>query len=171
MVWFDIVIIIILAGFAWYGFFYGLIRAVGNLIGLIVGAYIAAHYYLDVYAYLDKIIPGNVGIGKIVVFILCFTVVSRLVSWIISLIERGFDLISIVPFLKSANRLLGLAFGLLEGIFALGVAAYILTRHLPAALPLARWLEDSMLAPWLIKVSKLLAPFLPEVFNRIQNLV
>ncbi len=171
MSWFDVVIIVILAGFAWYGFFYGLIRAVGNLIGLIVGAYIATHVYVRVYEFLDKFIPGNADIGKVLVFVIIFTVVSRLISWLITLLEQLFNVISIIPFLKTANRLLGLVFGLAEGIFALGVAFYILNRHLPEAIPLARWLGNSHLAPWLIKVSKLLAPILPEVFNRLQSFI
>ena len=171
MSWFDVIIIVILAGFAWYGFFYGLIRVIGNLIGLIIGAYIAAHYYLNIYNYLARFIPGSAEIGKIIVFILVFTIVSHLISWVIALLEKGFDILSIIPFLKSANRILGLVFGLLEGIFFLGVAAYILNRHLPSGLPLAQWLAGSHMVPLLISVSKILAPFLPQVFNKIQNLV
>jgi uncharacterized membrane protein required for colicin V production len=148
-----------------------LIRAVGNLIGLIAGAYIASHIYLRVYEFLDKIIPGNPDIGKVVVFVVIFTLISRIISWLITLLEQLFNVISIIPFLKTANRVLGLLFGLAEGIFSLGVAFYILNRHLPEAIPLAKWIGHSHLAPWLIKVSKLLAPILPEVFNRLQNLI
>lgn len=171
MSWFDIVIIVLLAGFAWYGFFFGFIRVVGNLIGLIAGAYVAVKIYLPAYELLNRLIPGDVEVGKVIVFIICFSLVSRLVSWIIVLLEQAFNLISIIPFLKSANRLLGLAFGLIEGILSLGIAAYILSRHLPNAIPLAQWIGKSTIAPWLITVSKILAPILPQVFNRIQTLI
>lgn len=171
MSWFDIIIIIILAGFAWYGFFSGLIRAVGGLLGLLIGAYIAVKFYIPLYNLLDKFIPGTPEAGKVVVFIICFSLVSRVVSWLIVLLEQGFNLISIIPFLKSANRLLGLVFGLLEGVLVLGIAAYILSRHLPEALPLAKWLDTSKLAPWLIYISKILAPLLPQVYNRLQSLI
>jgi len=171
MSWFDIVIIVILAGFAWYGFFFGLIRVIGDLVGLIVGAYVAGKIYVPVFEFLDRFIPGSPGLGKVIIFILCFSIISRLVSWLVALLEQGFNLISIIPFLKTANRLLGLAFGIVEGILSLGIAAYILTKHLPAVFPLAQWLEKSELAPWLIKVSKILAPILPEIFGRFQSFI
>ncbi len=171
MTWFDINIIIILVGFAWYGFFFGLIRVIGDLVGLIVGAYVAGRIYLPVFEFLDRFIPGSPSLGKVVVFILCFSIVSRLVSWLVTLLEQAFNVISIIPFLKSANRLLGLAFALIEGVLVLGIAAYILTKHLPALFPLAQWLEKSELAPWLIKVSKILAPLLPEIFGRFQSFI
>lgn len=171
MSWFDITIIIILAGFAWYGFFFGLIRVIGDLVGLIVGAYVASRIYLPVFEYLDRFLPGSPEIGKIVVFVLCFSIVSRLISWLVTLLEQVFNVVSIIPFLKTANRLLGLAFGLIEGILSLGIAAYILTKHAPSAFPLAKWIDGSTVAPWLIKASKILAPLLPEIFGRLQSFI
>jgi uncharacterized membrane protein required for colicin V production len=73
---FDIILLIILAGFVFYGFFFGLIRAVGMLAGLLVGAWIASRYYLSVFSWVDQWWPGNPNIGKIICFIICFSVNS-----------------------------------------------------------------------------------------------
>ncbi len=171
MSWFDITIIIILAGFAWYGFFFGLIRVIGNLVGLIIGAFIANKIYLEVFDFVDKFLPGSVAVGKIIVFVLCFTIISRLIGWVFTLLEKAFNLASIIPFLKTANRILGLVFSLLEGVLAIGIAVYILDRHLPSSIPLVRWLDVSTLSPYLIKISKILAPLLPEIYNRLKAFI
>lgn len=171
MSWFDIILIIVLAGFLWYGFFFGLIRLIGDLLGIVAGAFVATHVYIPLYNFLDPFLPGNAEIGKVVVFVVCFGIASRLVAWLFMLIERAFDLLSIVPFLKSINRLLGLILGLIEGVLILGIIAYLLQKHLPSSLPLNDWLSHSVIAPWLIMVSKILAPILPKVFDRIQSFV
>jgi uncharacterized membrane protein required for colicin V production len=171
MSWFDIVIIVILAGFLWYGFFFGLIRLIGDLLGLVAGAFVASHTYILVYNFLDRFLPGSPEIGKVVVFVLIFGLASRIVSWLFMLLEQGFNLISIIPFLKSVNRLLGLILGLFEGVLILGIVIYLLEKYLPVSASLATWLSHSTIAPWLITVSKILAPILPQVFNRIQSFV
>ena len=46
MIIFDIVLIVLLAGFVFSGLRKGLIRSLGRIIGLIIGAYVASHFYL-----------------------------------------------------------------------------------------------------------------------------
>ena len=147
MAWFDIIIIVILAGFAWYGFFFGFIQVIGNLAGLVSGAYLASRFYIPIFNWLDPFIPGSSIIAKIIIFIICFGIISRLVSWLFVLIEQAFKVISIIPLLKTANRVLGLIFALAEGIFILGIVAYLFNRHLPAAAFFAKALEKSSLTP------------------------
>jgi len=170
MAWFDIVVIVILAGFAWYGFFFGFIQVLGNLASLIVGAYLASRFYIPIFNWLDRFIPGSPTTGKIIVFIICFGIISRLVNWAFILLEQAFNVISIIPFLKTANRIVGLVFGLAEGIFLLGVIAYLFDRHLSSISFLSRWLETSSLAPKLIAISKIIAPFIPKLISRLQSL-
>jgi len=170
MAWFDVVVIIILAGFIWYGFFFGLIMVLGNLTGLIIGAYLAARWYLPIFNWLDRFIPGSPMIGRVIVFIICFGVISRLINWLFILLEQAFNVISVIPFLKTANRLLGLVFGLAEGILILGIIAYLAERHLSSATFLSTWLESSSLAPKLVSLSKIIVPFIPKLIGRLQNL-
>ncbi len=168
---FDIILIVILAGFVFYGFFFGLIRIVGMLAGLLVGAWIASRYYLSIFAWVDQWWPGNPNIGKVVCFIICFTVISHLVGWVFILFEQAFKVVTIIPFVKTINRLLGAIFGFMEGALALGLILYISSKYLPAGLLLAQWLEGSKIASFLISFSKILAPILPEMYKKIQTIL
>lgn len=168
MVIFDVILLILLAGFVFYGFFFGLIRAVGSLAGLLVGAWLAGYFYLDAFAWLDKIWPWSDSLGKVISFIVCFTVVSRLVSWVFILFEQAFKVAAIVPFLKTLNRLLGAVFGFIEGALALGLVLYVAGRYLPAAGAIGKWLDSSAIVSFLIGFSKILAPLLPELYKKVR---
>ncbi len=170
MNWFDILIIIFLAGFLWYGFFFGLIIVLGNLFGLLIGAYGAIRFYLPIFNWLDSFLPLSPTWGKLFVFLIVFTLLHRLVSWLFVFLEKGFNLISVVPFLKTINRFLGAALGLAEGVFLLGVLAYLFDRHLPTTHFLSQWLTKSDLTPWLIKISKIIMPYIPKLINFLQTL-
>lgn len=171
MTWLDIGIIIILAGFLWYGFFFGLIRLIGNLVGLIVGAYLASRFYLPIFNWASHFIPGRPELLKVIIFILCFSIITHLVGYLFILLEKFFDVVSIIPFLKTINRFLGAAFGLAEGVFVLGIIAYFLNKNLPSIALFSKWLAASSLAPRLIQVSKIIAPYLPTLFNHIKSLL
>ncbi len=168
MVIFDIILLILLAGFILYGFFSGLIRAVGSLAGVILGAWLAGRFYLEVFAWFDKIWPWSASTGKVISFIICFTVVSRLVSWGFSLFEQAFKVAAIVPFVKTINRLLGALLGFIEGALVLGLILYVAGRYLPAVGSLGKWLESSTIVSYLIGFSKILAPLLPELYKKVK---
>ncbi|MCX6792566.1 MAG: CvpA family protein [Candidatus Falkowbacteria bacterium] len=170
MAWFDVAVIVILTGFVWYGFFFGFIQVVGNLVGLLAGAYLASRFYIPVFNWLDRFLPLSPTTGKVIVFIICFGIVSRLISWLFVLLEQAFKVISIIPLLKTANRILGLVFGLAEGIFILGIVAYLFDRHLPNTSFLNHWLDSSSLAPRLVDVSKVIVPCIPKLISRLQSL-
>lgn len=171
MVIFDIILLILLAGFVFYGFFFGLIRAVGALAGIIIGAWVASHYYLAVFGWIDQWWPGNPNIGKIVSFIVCFSIASRVVSWLVMLFEQAFNLAAVIPFLKTLNRLLGAVFGFIEGALAIGLVVYVASRYVPAGSALAHWLDQSRLVAFLIGFSKILAPMLPELYKKAKSFV
>jgi membrane protein required for colicin V production len=171
MTWLDIAIIIILAGFLWYGFFFGLIRLIGNLVGLIIGAYLASRFYLPIFNFISHYLPGHPELFKIIIFILCFSIIAHLVGYLFILLEKLFNVVAIIPFLKTINRLLGAVFGLAEGIFILGIVAYFLNKNLPSITLFSKWLDASSLVPRLINVSKIMAPYLPTLFNHIKSLL
>ncbi len=171
MIIFDVIVLILLAGFVFYGFFFGLIRAVGALAGMIVGAWVASNYYLSVFQWVDQWWPGNPNTGKIISFIICFAVASRLVSWLFVLFEQAFNLAAVVPFLKTLNRLFGAVFGFIEGALTLGLILYVAGRYLSLSSTLGHWLEESSIVAFLINFSKILAPLLPELYKKARSLI
>lgn len=171
MVIFDVIVIVILAGFVFYGFFFGLIRTVGMLAGILVGAWLASQLYIPVFSLVSKWWPGNPNIGKLVCFIICFSLISHLVSWLFILFEQAFKLATIIPFLKTINRLLGALFGFVEGALALGLVLYVAGRYIPSGLALAKWLDSSAVVSFLVSFSKVLAPMLPQLYKKIQSII
>ncbi len=167
----DVVLILFLAGFVYYGFSSGLIRAVGSLAGVVLGAWLAGTYYLTLFEWISGIWPWTPNIGKIVCFILAFTVISHAVSWAFTLFEQTFKLATIIPFLSTANRILGALFGFIEGALALGLILYIAGRYLPAVGTLGEWIGHSSIVSFLIDFSKILAPLLPEAYKKVRSLI
>ncbi|MDD5295226.1 MAG: CvpA family protein, partial [Patescibacteria group bacterium] len=78
---FDIILLIILAGFVFYGLFFGLIRTLGSLAGVIIGAWLASRFYLEVFSWVGDLSFGFNNLGKVVVFIILFTLINRLVCF------------------------------------------------------------------------------------------
>jgi uncharacterized membrane protein required for colicin V production len=167
----DIILIVILAGFTFYGLFFGFIRTIGSLIGLLAGLWVASHFYLIAFELGQKIFFGYEGIGKIIAFLLIFTLVNRLVVFGFGLLDNAFDIISIIPFLKSINRLAGGIFGFLMGVIILSVIIYFVTGYPIIGGWLIETLSVSKVVPYLEKIVFLVKPFLPEILNKIKSSV
>jgi len=168
---FDIVLLIILAGFVFYGLFFGLIRTLGSLVGVVVGAFVASHYYIPIFNWARDLFFGFDNLGKVIAFVLLFTLVNRLIGFIFIILDRTFDVISIIPFLKTFNRLAGAILGFIEGALVLGLILYVSARY--SFLPgfFAEWLVNSRVVPFLLKFTNLLLPLLPDVLKKLKSLI
>lgn len=167
---FDIILVIILAGFVFYGFFFGFIRVVGMLSGVVAGTWVAIRYYNYLFNLISNWWPGNPQIGKAVCFIVCFSLVTHLIGWLFVIFDHAFKVAAIIPFLKTINRLLGALLGLVEGVLLFGLLFYITDRYIPEEVLFGQWLNKSELAQLFISFSKVLAPLLPEVYKQVKEL-
>ena len=162
---FDTILVFTLVCFIFYGFLFGLIRTFGSLAGLVIGVLYANAIYLTVFSWVDEIFFGYSNIGKFVVFLIIFTIVDRLVCLGFSLLDKAFNIISILPFLKTINRLSGALLGFLMGIVAIGLALFILSTFFSG------WFDKistgTELTPFLLKSAQLVVGFLPFVFAKI----
>lgn len=125
---FNTLLIVALAGFALYGLWFGLIHTFGALLGTVVGALAAANFYNAVALWMQGIFGGNLNVHRAIAFLLVFAVVNRLVGLVFLLLEKMFQVLAILPFLKSINRLLGAIFGLLEGAIVIGATLLVIQR-------------------------------------------
>lgn len=168
---FDVVLLLILAGFVFYGLFFGLIKTLGSIIGVIIGAFIASRYYLVAFDFVGDLAFGFDNIGKVVSFIILFTLVNRLVGLLFAILDKAFNIISIIPFLKTINRLAGAALGFIEGGLVIGLILYVAAKYsfLPSVFGV--WLTNSQIAPFLLKFVNLLLPFLPEALKMLKGLI
>ena len=163
---FDIVLLIILLGFIFYGLFFGLIRTLGSLLGVVVGLWLTFVFYLQVFEWVKNLFFSHDLAGKIVVFIFLFTIINRLIGFIFAVLDRTFDLLSIIPFLKTINRLAGAALGFFEGGLVLGMVLLYVAQTSYGA-----WLASSQVAPFLIKFTKAIVPLVPQLLDKLKGLM
>lgn len=163
MIIFDIILLIILSGFIFYGLFFGLIRTLGSLIGMVGGLWFTFIFYLTVFDWVKNLFFGHELAGKIVTFLILFTLINRLVGFIFALLDRTFDLISIIPFLKTINRLSGACLGFVEGGLVLGLVLLYISQT-----SFSGWLNGSQVAPFLIGFTKSFMTFLPGLLDKIK---
>ena len=168
---FDVVLILFLGGFVFYGLFKGLIKLLGDVIGLIVGAWAASHYYLVAYNWLKWLYFGQENLGKVISFVIVLLVAIRLVGWLFILLQKVFDIMSIIPFLKSINKLAGGILGLIEGISVLGLIIYMASRYSFVTSFFGAQLASSQIAPLLAQAVSILTPLFPTALKMLQSII
>lgn len=168
---FDVILLIVLFGFIFYGLFFGFIRTLGGFIGIFIGAFLASRFYLSVWQWAEHWFIGYDNLGKILVFFILFSLISKLTSFVFFFADRAFNIISIIPFLKTINKLLGALLGFLTGALFIGLFLYIASRYTLIEGWLGNWLVGSQTAPFFLKFANFLVPFLPEVLKKIQSII
>lgn len=165
----DVILLTALGGFVLAGLWFGVIHMIGSVVGLVLGAFVAGRFYGQVAEWLTPLAGGNVNLAKVIAFFLLFVLVTRLVGLLFHVIEKIFRIVAIIPFLKTFNRLLGAAFGLIEGTLALGLLIHFAGKF-PISSAFGAMLGDSQTARALNAVGKLLAPLLPKAVQAIRSI-
>lgn len=164
----DTILLILLIGFIAWGFGNGFIRALGGIIGIILAAAVASHYYLFVVSLVGRIFGPYQGLANISAFALIFLIVGRLFGILVHLFEMAFDVLAIVPFLKSINRVLGALFGLVLGALFLGTLLFIAGKY-------SQWIafNDSVvrsdLAQYLLASARPLQYLYPQALLQLRS--
>ncbi|MFA5029233.1 MAG: CvpA family protein [Patescibacteria group bacterium] len=157
----DVILVVVVVVFAVIGLMMGLIEAIGALIGVIAGAWLASNYFLNVADWLTPILLGHSGAAKIIAFLVIFIIVNRLVGLIFWLLSRFLKLLSIIPFLKSINKIGGFILGLGEGVLATGLMVYVIVKFLPDQSALLAGFNGSRVAHLLVWATQFLTNLMP----------
>jgi membrane protein required for colicin V production len=168
---FDIVLIIFLAVCALRGLATGLIKAVGAFLGIIGGAFFASHFYLTLFPYVQKFFGGYDNIGEVACFIIIFILSALAIHILFMLLDKTYNLLAIIPFMKSINRLAGGILELLVGAILAGLLIYVAARYAPAGTTVGDWIVNSQVAPWLLKIVQILLPLLSGSLKNIQSIL
>jgi len=166
----DIVFLIIIGFFGIYGFWSGFVRAFGSLIGTFIGVYLASRYYDDLANWLITVTGWAENTSKFIMFIVAFFVITSAVGVLFWFIEKIFKIVSIIPFVKTFNRLFGLGLGLIEGILSLGLFVYFVER-IPLSEKIMTSLAHSTFAPILSDIASIFIPLLPKALQLLQSTV
>ncbi|MFH1314879.1 MAG: CvpA family protein [Candidatus Uhrbacteria bacterium] len=157
----DLILIIIIGGFVFYGAFFGFIHTLGSLIGAIIASVIASRIIDSVFEWVGYIFGGGVW-ARIILFIIIFLVLTKLIGLLFTMIEKIW---SVVPLGKSLNRLLGIIFGFIEGVIVVGVIIYFAMLYLPEE-GVRSALEMSAVADYLLMVAGTTAILLPDALQQ-----
>ena len=169
----DICLLIILIGFVLNGLFKGLICLLGRVVGLIIGAFVASHFYLQFFTWCESFYNGNDALGKILAFIILFIVATRLMDLVFKLIEKAFNLIAIIPGSRYLNNLAGAVLGFLEGALFLGLIIYVISRYafVGNLLGISDQLTNSVISPALLRIVDIILPILPEALKALKSII
>lgn len=165
----DVILVVIFFAFVFGGFALGLIRSVGALVGLALGVWVAGHYFMGPADWLAPIIGGNGSLAKIISFVVIFLIINQCVTLIFHLLDKAFNLLYIIPFVSSLNRLGGVILGAIEGVLTLGVIIYIIAKFAPESGFVTGTLDKSQIAHYLVFGSQWLINILPEAFAKIKS--
>ena len=88
----------------------------------------------------------------------------------ILIINKFFNLLSVIPFLKTINRITGLIFGLIQGGIILGVLLVFVIKF-PFAGFLISAIKASQVAKYLFEIGTWLMPLLPELFEQAKLII
>ncbi len=127
----DGLLALILVGFAVLGYRRGIVQTVGQLLGAVLGFWIAKTWALPIASTVGLVIPLSAAFIQVMVFIVIFFIADRLVGLVFWLLDKLFKIVTLLPFLSSLDSLLGGLIGLFEGVFLIGSLSYIIiTLHL-----------------------------------------
>lgn len=163
----DFILVVSLAGFVWFGFWFGMIHMAGGLAGSIAGAYMAGHFYAVVAAPFEAMLGSTDGWVKVISFAVIFIAVNRFVGFVFYVLDRSFAFLTRIPFLKTIDRMAGAILGLAEGALVLGLTIFLSSRLvLPSGVESA--IITSRVAQSLEIFAMVLVPLLPDALRTIQ---
>lgn len=171
MMIFDAILLIVLAGFIFYGLFFGLIRTFGSLVAVIGGVLLASWFYQPAYEWASGWFANFDVLGKVTVFFLLYGIINRLIALGFYLLDHAFDLLTIIPFLKTINRLAGAAFGLIEGFLLIGLGLYTISGQPIVGTWITSSIAGSQFAPYFIKFILFIKPAFPQVLEVMKSLL
>ncbi|MFH1326230.1 MAG: CvpA family protein [Candidatus Falkowbacteria bacterium] len=167
---YDAILIVIILGFTVYGFLKGIIRMMGELIGYIVGIWVAGHYFIPFYEWTQSIYMSNESAGHAISFLLLLFIARKIVMLLVIALDRFFNFIAIIPFFGLVNRLAGALFGFFTVNIVLGILIYFASRY-SLGFSFDKFLVDSNIVPYLLRFGEFFSPLLPEVFRQLHSLL
>jgi len=136
----DIIIMVILAIFAFNGTRRGFITEITMIFALVCGFFFANIFYSDISNFIDDWV-SNDSLRMLISYLLIFLVVLAMVRFLAIMLQKFLELV----LLGWLNRVLGLLFGILKGFLVITVFIFII-QSIPRAENLdSRMNNDSMM--------------------------
>lgn len=166
----DVILLIIIAGFGMFGFWFGVIHTLGSLLGTVAGAFIASRLFEPVTEWLVGITGWPENYASVISFIIIFIIINRIVGFAFWIIDKLTSFFTSLPFIKGLNRFLGSILGLFEGVLTIGLIIYFIERF-PLSVDFMEILADSDVAPHAVDLANVLIPLLPDAITFLESTI
>ncbi|MDD4996181.1 MAG: CvpA family protein [Patescibacteria group bacterium] len=170
MTFFDLILLLILLGFVWFGFWNGLIQTIGGIISVVLAVFIASRWYETIALKIMPFLSDNFNLARLLGFIAVFILARFVIFILFKILNKLFDILSFIPFLKTINRLAGAILGFVEGALIIGLVLYF-SMKFPLGENWTELVSNSKVALPLIGFSKILLPLVPKALKQIQSLI
>lgn len=160
MMFIDIVLLVILGAFVFFGLFFGLVHTLGALVGTVIGILFTTRLLDPAFEAFGFLLGGG-AVAKVVLFILIFLIITRLVGAVFWLLGKMLKPISWIPLTKSLDHLIGGVFGFLEGVVVIGVILFYALQVLPND-TVRDQLEQSSVADYLTSTVTVMEYLFPD---------
>ena len=155
----DTLLVVVLVISTILGLYWGVIRQLLSVAGLIAGIVLATRYGGRVADSLSSFISNDMA-TQVLGFLFVLIAVSALASLLATILRRSVGLL----FLGWADHLLGGVLGLFQG--ALACTVILMVVALAPSERFASALNDAQIVPWLARAASFaLLPFLPDSFQ------
>jgi len=167
----DILILSLLGGFLYYGFTSGLVKMLVNLVGAVFAIVVSLHtYYQTTYWILPENLADRFYV-QVFVFFLILIVILKAMDFLADFVQKIFNIVSIIPFTKTLNRVFGAGVGLLEGVLFVAAVVFVIEHASNAPDWLVSGLDGSFFAYWIGVGASGLMFFFPDVVEKARGVV
>ncbi len=167
----DIILLIFIGLSSFNGLKRGLIRSLGDIIALLVGAYLASTFYLQLQEWLIMRVELNESIAGILAFVILFIVLTRAISLLFYFLEKTFNTLAIIPGSKYINNILGAVFGFLKASIFFALVIHVSSHYLFFDGALYNLIKASLIKPYLDLILKIILPLLPQAIRALQSIL
>jgi uncharacterized membrane protein required for colicin V production len=122
----EILVIVILIGFAANGFRAGIIEGIGRVVGALIGFWVAKSFAIVPVTVISLFLP--LSWAYVISFLIVFAIINHLVGFLFHAADRIFGVLTKLPILKQISEVAGLILGILEGVVVIGGIAYLLRQ-------------------------------------------
>ncbi|NQT49306.1 CvpA family protein [Candidatus Kuenenbacteria bacterium] len=163
MITLDYILLGLILVIAFLGYKKGFLESLGSIIGIIAAVIVAGRYFPNVAVWF-----GGTNFSNIIAFIVIFSLTIKIVSLLFWVLGKVFKIVTVLPFISSFDRLLGLILGFVEGIFVMSIILYFILKY-----PLNDWLmwqmSISAVAKVLLTVGNIFVPLFPDALNAVKS--
>lgn len=157
----DIILIIWLALSFFSGWKAGFVYKLGNLIGTIIGFYLAIQWTPTVASWF-----GSGVVSSVVVFFILWSIIGNLFGLIAWIIDKFFKIATILPFVKTANRFFGAVLSIIIScVVIIGTLAVV--DGVVDGGRIQQYIDNSFLVEFLILGTPVVMPLLREFISTI----